>query len=333
MKLIVNARYGYTGILNIGNTCYINSVIQCFSNFIKMTEYYLNYEMIKDHKYKDLFKNYIILIRELWKGNHIVKPTSFKNSINFIFKKYNNNQQHDAYEFMTDLINVLHEYSSKSSVEVYSDYSSNKFKESRKEWRKHFDNQTSFVLEYFYGQFITKYTCNLCYNNFYKYEPFASIDLSVPPKVTSCDLNYIINKNFTKDYLNIECEKCSEDLDFKKNPEHKITNRIYKLPEILIFVIKRYNNHLQKNNFEMTLNETITMEPYYFTNNNESNFYSLKSIICNSGDTLYSGHYYSIIKRGSSFKIYDDSKIYSIDSLDYNSIKKDSYILFYERKH
>jgi ubiquitin C-terminal hydrolase len=39
---------GLTGIENLGNTCYVNSIIQCLSNTLKITDYILTNEYKKD---------------------------------------------------------------------------------------------------------------------------------------------------------------------------------------------------------------------------------------------------------------------------------------------
>jgi hypothetical protein len=107
---------GLCGLRNLGNTCFMNSIIQCLSNTKFLLEYCLN------GKYEDdintslslmkgsLFRSYASLIKKMWKANEdIVNPQEFKSQIAKFAPRFVGYAQQDAEEFLSYLLKGLHE--------------------------------------------------------------------------------------------------------------------------------------------------------------------------------------------------------------------------------
>lgn len=107
---------GLSGLRNLGNTCFMNSIIQCLSNTKFLLEYCLNGAYEDDINTSlslmkgSLFRSYAALIKKLWKANEdIVNPQEFKSQIAKFAPRFVGYAQQDAEEFLSYLLKGLHE--------------------------------------------------------------------------------------------------------------------------------------------------------------------------------------------------------------------------------
>ena len=89
-----------TGLLNVGATCYINTLIQCllscpvFREFILSNDYY---DRIDDEKIY-MIKELQSIFNSMWNEGHSLNPKRFLNTLAIKFDYIEVNQQNDVHE-------------------------------------------------------------------------------------------------------------------------------------------------------------------------------------------------------------------------------------------
>ena len=110
---------GLTGLQNIGNTCFMNSVFQCLSNTKALQDYILHHEYSNDINTSTstmkgaLIKAFGGLMCELWKRSddteRVLTTAPLKSQIQRFAPRFTGHQQQDAHEFLCFLLLGLHE--------------------------------------------------------------------------------------------------------------------------------------------------------------------------------------------------------------------------------
>ena len=202
---------GAIGIVNLGNSCYLNSILQClfhipelisYINSDKYEEDLLNNQKInnelmltKNEKqrqelYYKLINEFKNLINQLWNSNLTsLEPKIFKKILSELFPEFSGNTQQDAHEVLTNILDSFHLALNKSLNEggllicsSLSDKSlllhkTNSFIADA----SHKAVNDSFIEDTFFGQLSTIFSCSKCHLKLSEiYEPFSSMELSIP---------------------------------------------------------------------------------------------------------------------------------------------------------
>jgi ubiquitin carboxyl-terminal hydrolase 8 len=151
IKKTMSCTRGLSGLNNLGNTCYMNSVLQAISS-TDLLNYYLRKHMFKaklkhgikrklleklrrntdlksdeeveisKKKLKYKFKHSITyrlyqVIKIMWNINCELKPEKFKRAVDTLLPQFKGYSQHDSHEFLIYLLDFIHE-EIKSDVQI-----------------------------------------------------------------------------------------------------------------------------------------------------------------------------------------------------------------------
>lgn len=315
---------GLSGLANLGNTCYMNSIIQCLSNILPLTHHLLTMK-VNDN---NLVQMYTKVLMGIWKENSPVAPKSFKKCLDVILPKYSDNKQHDAHEFLLDFVEILHKFVLVKELKFKTSINSSKYiKQATESWYNHI-NKPSVISELFYGQYMKKFTCNDCNYHSRKYEAFLSLDLYCDKNDKS--ISELIKDNFMRDYVYFTCENCGNE---NRDIEHELDTEIFKFPSVMIISLKRFkvsNGKMTKILNAINVDDILDFSEYTCISEDESVIYDLQGIVCHIGNSLNSGHYFTLIKDQEWICFNDiNVKKYDITKLD----KAYPYILFYNRRN
>ncbi|XP_019348975.1 ubiquitin carboxyl-terminal hydrolase 32 isoform X5 [Alligator mississippiensis] len=183
---------GATGLSNLGNTCFMNSSIQCVSNTQPLTQYFISgrhlYELnrtnpigMKGH----MAKCYGDLVQELWSGTQKnIAPLKLRWTIAKYAPRFNGFQQQDSQELLAFLLDGLHEdlnrVHDKPYVELKDSDGRPDWEVAAEAWENHLRRNRSIVVDLFHGQLKSQVKCKTCGHISVRFDPFNFLSLPLP---------------------------------------------------------------------------------------------------------------------------------------------------------
>ncbi|XP_063060913.1 ubiquitin carboxyl-terminal hydrolase 32 isoform X2 [Engraulis encrasicolus] len=183
---------GATGLSNLGNTCFMNSSIQCVSNTKPLTDYFISgrhlYELNRTNPIGmrgHMAKCYGDLVQELWSGaQKSVAPLKLRWTIAKYAPRFNGFQQQDSQELLAFLLDGLHEdlnrVHEKPYVELKDSDGRPDYEVASEAWENHLRRNRSIVVDLFHGQLKSQVKCKTCGHISARFDPFNFLSLPLP---------------------------------------------------------------------------------------------------------------------------------------------------------
>lgn len=337
------SKKGLSGLINLGNKCFMNSILQCLSHTLKLTDYFLSGKYIEDdpeqlNKRKPeyfLIISYFNLLRNLWDTNQLIKPKSFCENVSKHVQKYFNLQQQDSHECLIYILDLLHrgleyeiEVNIKGDVKTQTDAL---MKQSLQQWKMFYEKHYSNIIEYFNGLCFNQINCsnNSCEHEENVFEPFNCFSVNLKNSSDTYNVIDCLDEYFKdKEYIDTwKCSKCNETGCYK-------STKVWSYPNHVIIHLKRFTNQGQKINHHIDFPlDNLNLTKYVSISKQDPNnyIYTLYAVNYHSG-SLDSGHYWSCCKNlDNNWYLFNDGHVSKIHN-EQELITKNAYILFYYRK-
>jgi len=325
---------GNNGLQNHGNTCYLNSAIQCLSHIDVLNNNNFKKQIIKyKKKNSPLINEWIDIQNKMWSSEY-TDIISLMNLISIFRQKcisdgryFESFVQNDASEFLNYFLDFLHgEIEHTVTMTIQGEqkgildrlYYNNLMAQ-----ETHFKKKYSYIIEQFYSSQLSLTHCPSCNKKTDNHEPISIITLTLMSGFNSfydCIDEYV--KKITLDDDNkFTCERCNESVNLDKK------THFWDLSPILIFLIKKNDENFDTR-IEYPIN--LDMDKYCINYKENSMDYELSGLIIHTG-SLGGGHYTAICRNeaDNNWHKYDDANVSIID--EDNLFNNNPYCLFYKR--
>ncbi|XP_011044935.1 PREDICTED: ubiquitin carboxyl-terminal hydrolase 15-like isoform X4 [Populus euphratica] len=305
------------GLVNCGNSCYANAVLQCLTCTKPLIVFLLRRSHSRacceiDWCLMCELEQHVMMIREC--GGPL-SPSRILLHMRKINHQIGNGSQEDAHEFLRLLIASMQSI----CLEKLGG-------EDRVDPRL---QETTFIQHTFGGRLRSKVKCLRCHHESERYENIMDLTLEIFGWVES--LEDALTQFTTPEELDGEnmyrCGRCAAYVRARKQLS------IHEAPNVLTIVLKRFQEgKYGKINKCVTFPDMLDMIPFMTGTGDVPPLYMLYAVVVHL-DTLnasFSGHYVAYVKdlQGSWFRI-DDTEVHPVSMSQV--MLEGAYILFYTR--
>ncbi|KAJ6619943.1 hypothetical protein B0H10DRAFT_2024179 [Mycena sp. CBHHK59/15] len=187
-----DASVGTSGLKNMGNTCYMNAPVQCLSATFPFAQFFASgrwkhaVNTLNPLGSKGILSgSFARLVNSMWLGDMpYITPLEFRKAVCHLNSQYNGSNQHDSQEFLSFLLDGIHEDLNRLLEEAELEQLGPQIA-SEREWRQWKRRNDSIIVDFFQGQFRNRLQCLTCHTTSTTYNVFSILQSSKVP-LQSC---------------------------------------------------------------------------------------------------------------------------------------------------
>ncbi|NXU58521.1 UBP42 hydrolase, partial [Turnix velox] len=302
------------GLYNLGNTCFLNSTLQCLTYTPPLANYMLSLEHTKschEEGFCMMCTMEAHVNQVLCCSNNAIKPLSVIKGLKKIGKHFHFGSQEDAHEFLCFTVDALQKACLNGSTKL--DRSS---------------QATTLIYQIFGGYLRSRVKCLNCKGVSDTFEAFHDIALDIKGVTTlTRALEQFVKPEQLDGDNSYKCSKCKKMvLASKRYTIHRSSN-------VLTISLKRFANFSGgKINKDVKYPEYLDLRAYMSQSTGEPLIYALYAVLVHSGFNCNAGHYLCFIKAGNGlwYRMNDAA----VDLSDIKTVlNQQAYVLFYIRRY
>eukprot|EP00003_Mantamonas_plastica_P020585 TRINITY_DN3317_c0_g2_i2.p1 TRINITY_DN3317_c0_g2~~TRINITY_DN3317_c0_g2_i2.p1 ORF type:complete len:562 (+),score=151.30 TRINITY_DN3317_c0_g2_i2:282-1967(+) len=277
---------GYAGLVNLGNTCYLNSVVQSLFMTHSFRSYLCSRQSVQQNGVLERMQRTFAFLCATGRSAYAPNP----------------------------LIGVLPEWFVRGAQQDASEYTRYVFDQISTEVEQE-DTEDNPITDLFQGKQRSVITCSSCQNESIKEQPFTDIPLTMNGDSLEELLDNFSQPSMLDGDNQYFCESCAEHVDAEKRLEITETG-----PHV-IFSLNRFHYNVETGTMDK-LGMHVTYPSLLDIGESQ---YALYAAIFHAGSSAHVGHYYAYC-RPSDLASTMDKDVCTSDTDDHWFLFNDSYV-------
>ncbi|XP_055567968.1 ubiquitin carboxyl-terminal hydrolase 42-like [Falco cherrug] len=299
------------GLYNVGNTCFLNSVLQCLTYTPPLANYLLSHEHSSSCRQQGFCLMCIMEahVNNAWNTSaSAIQPRDVISALPRIGGHFMLGMQEDAHDFLRCTVTAMQRacLAGSSAWDTSSQYST--------------------IVHQIFGGFLrSRVTCCSCKAVSNSCEAFLDVplDIEAASSVTAALENFVKPERLAGEN-SFQCNRCDEMVTALK----RFT--IDRAPRVLTLCLKRFDFYGKKIGKFVQYPQYLDLWPYMSQGAAEPLRYALYAVLVHSGGSCQAGHYFCYTKASDGLWYQMNDTL--VDRCDINTVLvQQAYLLFYVR--